>query len=180
MRASKLLVASPEAAPGLGMSLCPGKKDPDAMTGPCERDLREDLTVIREWGAGTIITLLEDWELAYLGVKNLGRAAIEFGMSWRRWPVIDGSALRIKNCESYRLWNSECDELLDILNKGGKIFIHCRGGLGRAGTLAARLLIQKGLSPEEAIEQVRAARPGAIESWEQEEYLLERQWTFPY
>ena len=27
---------------------------------------------------------------------------------------------------------------------------HCRGGLGRAGTIAARLLVEFGVAPEEA------------------------------
>jgi ADP-ribosyl-[dinitrogen reductase] hydrolase len=38
--------------------------------------------------------------------------------------------------------------------------------------LAARLLIDEGLAPEEAIERVRIARPGAIETTEQVAYLM--------
>ena len=45
---------------------------------------------------------------------------------------------------------------------GGKVLIHCRGGLGRAGLVAALLLVEEGVSPPEAIRRVRAARPGAI------------------
>lgn len=49
--------------------------------------------------------------------------------------------------------------------------MHCKGGLGRAGTVAARLLIEFGQAPEDAIACVRAARPGAIETHQQETYL---------
>ena len=45
---------------------------------------------------------------------------------------------------------------------------HCRGGLGRAGMISARLLVESGVEPEVAIAKVRAARPGAIETREQE------------
>ena len=51
------------------------------------------------------------------------------------------------------------------------VLIHCRGGLGRAGTIAARLLIELGTEPGEAIANVRAVRPGAIETDDQEEFV---------
>lgn len=53
------------------------------------------------------------------------------------------------------------------------MLVHCRGGLGRAGTIGARLLIELGMEPETAIRRVRAMRPGAIETREQEKYVLE-------
>ena len=50
-------------------------------------------------------------------------------------------------------------------------FVHCRGGLGRAGMISARLLVESGVEPNAAIERVRAARPGAIETPQQEEWV---------
>ena len=50
--------------------------------------------------------------------------------------------------------------------------LHCRGGIGRTGTIAARLLVEFGVAPEEAIRMVRRARPGTIETPAQEEYVL--------
>ena len=55
---------------------------------------------------------------------------------------------------------------------GRKVLIHCRGGLGRSGMIAVRLLVEMGEKPADAIKQVRAARPGAIESSDQEKYVL--------
>src|ERR1700726_4324710 len=46
---------------------------------------------------------------------------------------------------------------------GSDVLVHCRGGLGRAGTIASRLLIELGMVPETAIARVRAFQPGAIE-----------------
>ncbi|MDE5833835.1 MAG: hypothetical protein K2H64_12825 [Desulfovibrio sp.] len=56
------------------------------------------------------------------------------------------------------------------------MFIHCRGGLGRTGTFAVSFLIGKGLAPEDSINLIRLARPGAIETPEQEQYPLHREW----
>jgi hypothetical protein len=44
--------------------------------------------------------------------------------------------------------------------------------LGRAGMIAARLLAELGIEPATAIRRVRAVRPGAIETRQQEKYVL--------
>jgi ADP-ribosyl-[dinitrogen reductase] hydrolase len=52
------------------------------------------------------------------------------------------------------------------------VLLHCRGGLGRSGTIAARLLVELGENPRVAIDRVRRARHGAIETPAQEAHVL--------
>ena len=59
------------------------------------------------------------------------------------------------------------NELLD----GKNIIFHCRGGKGRAGTVAAILLIDFGYDKKEAIDLVRSKRVGAIETEKQEKFI---------
>jgi ADP-ribosyl-[dinitrogen reductase] hydrolase len=59
-----------------------------------------------------------------------------------------------------------------MLQHGGRVVVHCRGGLGRAGTVAARMLVELGSTPQEAIRRVRASRRGAIETPAQEAYVM--------
>ena len=61
--------------------------------------------------------------------------------------------------------------LLARLRDGESIVLHCKGGLGRTGMVAARLLVELGCTPEEAIVAVRQARSGTIETREQEAYV---------
>lgn len=53
----------------------------------------------------------------------------------------------------------------------GKIIMHCQGGFGRTGMMAAAYWVGKGLSAKEAIDKVRQSRPHAVETKEQEESL---------
>lgn len=69
------------------------------------------------------------------------------------------------------MWPSAAQTLCQALSAGDNVLVHCRGGLGRAGTVAGCLLIEMGLSQEDAIERVRQARPGAIETAAQEQYV---------
>ena len=55
---------------------------------------------------------------------------------------------------------------------GKNILLHCWGGKGRAGTVAAILLIEFGENKNEAINIVRAKRKRAIESNSQEHFIL--------
>jgi protein-tyrosine phosphatase len=58
----------------------------------------------------------------------------------------------------------EINEWFSALNEGQRLLFHCAAGLGRTGTLAARLLIMSGNPPDIAISMVRAVRPGTVES----------------
>jgi ADP-ribosyl-[dinitrogen reductase] hydrolase len=160
----------------IGMTICPGRYAPDAWSGPCERSLEADLRAIQEWGAGVIVTLMEDREIDDLKVFGLRKAVPAHGMSWWHLPVQDGLPLEYHGDgfteRGDDRWCAPCALLREFLHKGGRVLIHCRGGLGRTGTLAARLLIEDGVPPKTALREVRRVRPGAVETDAQERYLL--------
>ena len=61
------------------------------------------------------------------------------------------------------------DFIVNCIDEGRRVLIHCLAGYGRSGTVAAGYLAFKyKLTGDEAISRVRDARPGAIESFSQE------------
>ncbi len=155
----------------IGMTFCPGKTDPFAMSGPWARDLATDLAAIQAWGASALVTLMEQHELAYLGVAGLGKQVQSMGLDWYHLPIQDVS---VPTPEFETRWRTSGQELCARLLGAQSLVVHCRGGLGRTGLIAARLLIELGESPQAALHRVRQARPGAVETREQEMYVLDR------
>jgi ADP-ribosyl-[dinitrogen reductase] hydrolase len=69
-------------------------------------------------------------------------------------------------------WESAGKTLRSMLRNGLDVLVHCRGGLGRAGTIAARLLVELGVETLTAIAKVREVRPGAIETRDPEKFVM--------
>jgi ADP-ribosyl-[dinitrogen reductase] hydrolase len=133
-----------------------------------ERDLAVDLDRIVAWGARAMVTLIEDQEFDLLGVADLGARVRARGLAWHHLPIPDVQPPG-ERFESG--WQTSGPLLRNDLRAGHRVLVHCRGGLGRAGTVAARLLVELGVPADEAIRRVRAARPGAIETEQQEQYV---------
>lgn len=89
-------------------------------------------------------------------------------MLWLHLPIADVTA---PGAEWDAAWLAVRGRVHAELDRGGRVLVHCKGGLGRAGTVAARILIERGMAPEAAIRAVRQARPGAIERAAQELYV---------
>jgi len=152
----------------LGLTFCPGKYDPHAQTCAWHRDLETDLRTLRDWVASTVVTLMETHELELLRVPDLGERVSRTGLRWRQLPIVDGGipAVRFEHAR-----NRAGEDLRRRLVAGEAIVIHCRGGLGRTGIVAARLLVEFGEAPEGALFRVRRARSGSVENRLQEGYV---------
>lgn len=157
----------------LGLTLCPGKQGDSVYGQAWARDLGIDLDVIQGWGAAAIVTLIESFEFELLGVSALADEVRARGIDWYHLPIRD---VDVPDDGAMKDWRRLSPKLHGVLERGGRVLLHCRGGLGRAGTIAALMLIERGLPPRAAIEAVRAARPGAIETSQQERWITEQAW----
>jgi hypothetical protein len=157
------------AAGRIGLCICPGKRGDSLKGARWQRDLALDLAVVQRWRPDAVLTLIEDHEFALLGVALLGPQLLAMGISWHHLPIVD---MQPPDARFEAAWRQLGPVLRSCLGAGGRLLVHCRGGLGRAGTVAARLLVEQGLPAAEAIARVRLARPGAIETGAQVGHLL--------
>lgn len=158
-------------APGggrIGLTACPGIAA--AIAGGSRGGaLDADLAAIVGWRARALVTLVEPFELTLLGVEGLGERAMAQGLAWWHLPVIDGTA---PGAAFEPRWAEAGPALHRHLDNDERIVVHCHAGMGRSGAIAARLLVERGMAPEQAIITVRRARPGAIENDEQMRWVL--------
>ncbi|GAL16228.1 predicted protein-tyrosine phosphatase [Vibrio astriarenae] len=139
---------------------------------PClgtkETDLDASLAQLKEQGVEAIVTALDDAELASKDVAALGEKTQALGMQWFQIEIEDDCA---PGAEFAAKWQAASPALHAVVDNGGKVAMHCMGGSGRTGLLAAHLLLEKEWSLETIFEQVKALRPGAFTKPVQIDYI---------
>lgn len=111
------------------------------------------LSSIREIAEKSARDLLLEYQTAYMNMYYL--------------PIEDFSV-------PDKTLTEECiKKIVALLTDGYSIVVHCHAGQGRTGTIMA-LIMKKifGLSGENALTKIRAIIPGAVETREQEEFVL--------
>ena len=156
----------------LGLTFAPGKRSASVFSGiTWDRDLDTDLVALRaEFGTDVLVSLIEDHEFDLLGIPDLVERAQAHGMRVRRFPIRDVS---VPSAAASRDYAALIDALHAEVVGSRNVTVHCRGGLGRTGLVAACVLVRQGASADDAIRRVRTSRPGAIETVAQERYVYE-------
>jgi atypical dual specificity phosphatase len=121
----------------------------------------EHVNVLDKWleiGIRAVMVLIEPSEAAHLGglgnyLKELQKRRFEFV----NIPIRDFTAPTLETCRQAVEWIDE------KIHESLPVLVHCRGGLGRTGTIVACYLVYNGMSDIEAINYVRTIRPGSIE-----------------
>ena len=114
-------------------------------------------SVLDEVGATTVVCLVQEHELRdrypdYLQfVRNGGDA--RWVAEW--FPVHDLHAPPVEAARAF------VGSLVQRLQRGETVVMHCAAGIGRAGTMAVLVLMELGLDLADAAEVVRSNRPMA-------------------
>jgi len=111
---------------------------------------------VRAWqaaGIDAVVSLLismEEWELGLGQESEVSQAA---GIRFFAFPIPDrqtpNSAEKMRHLTG---------QLTALLENGHSVAIHCRQSVGRSALLAATILVETGISPDEAFRRIERAR----------------------
>ncbi|MDO6460617.1 tyrosine-protein phosphatase [Granulosicoccaceae sp. 1_MG-2023] len=152
----------------IGLVACPGLRIGGGQKQNVNRQMKADLDAIVEWGARGVVTLVEEHELSIAGVSDLPERIRAERLWWRHMPMMD---MYIPEEDFESDWVREGARIRNLLTHGENIIIHCYAGLGRTGLLAAKILVEFGMQPEDAIKRVRETNKRRIQTKEQADYI---------
>ena len=159
----------PEGVSGKIILTCfPGRKDKEISFD--DQLFLDELKFFHQLNCSAIVSLVEDSEFEKMYDKKLFVHQIyNNNLNWFHLPIMD---LKAPDHKFIDKWQTTNTLLKNDLIDGKNIVIHCMGGKGRSGTIAAILLIEFGNNNKDVIEIVRKKRKGAIETKEQEDFIL--------
>ncbi|MBN8534209.1 MAG: dual specificity protein phosphatase family protein [Rhizobiales bacterium] len=129
-------------------------------------DIVADVSSIRHWGAQLVVSMTESDEMAAAGASGLAAGLTALDIAHHHFPIRDFGVPERTDAR----WPALSRILHARLDAGEAVLLHCMGGKGRSGMLALRLLVERGMEPEAALRVIRQARPGAVETPEQEDW----------
>ena len=135
----------------LGVSQLPGRYG----------DLSGDIRAIKDWGAVVVVSMTTEREMAEVNAGHIGQILSAEGIQWHHLPIRDFGGPKGDSADT---WSEVSRKLHACRKAGGAILLHCRGGQGRSGMIALRLMVEYGEDPDAALMRLRAVRPGAVET----------------
>ena len=132
---------------------------PDQVAGSARPMSDDALAALAERGVLALVTLTE----APIAAEMLQRAKL----ASVHVPVADFTAPTLAQIKE------AVAAIDDFRTRDLPVVVHCAAGIGRTGTILAAYLVSQGATAEAAIAQIRAQRPGSIETPEQEAVVRE-------
>jgi hypothetical protein len=105
---------------------------------------RRGKRTLQKWGVTGVINLRTEFDDAAHGLT------LEH---YLHLPTVDDEAPTIEHL------NQGVEFIRQVIDGGGKVYIHCAGGIGRAPTQTAAYLIAQGKTLDEALALIRRTRP---------------------
>jgi protein-tyrosine phosphatase len=115
--------------------------------------LVDDTSAWRQAGIDVVVSLLEPEEEAQLVLEGEAAAAAVSGIDFRPLPIPDRGVPTSRE-SVVELAN----EILDALEAGRNVAVHCRQGIGRSGMIVGGVLVAAGTDLGAALKTIKESR----------------------
>ena len=126
------------------------------------------LAFLFDQGIHLVISLTPQDEREKLGAADMPARIQSAGIDWMEVPVVNYGT---PDQDQMHAFMTMIDQASARLAHGQKVLVHCRGGTGRAGKVAAIILMGGGMSADLAISTLRDHRAGCVQTQEQEDFV---------
>jgi protein-tyrosine phosphatase len=118
-----------------------------------EQDAASDIAALARAGVRQVVSLLQPAEARALGLDAEAQLVSQQAMGFVSFPIPDmGLPASVSDFAGLSR------DLYRQVDEGVNTLLHCRGGVGRSGLLAAAVLMQGGLDPQQACERITRVR----------------------
>ena len=139
-----------------------------AMPMPSADYLNLALTQLRQTGIDSLVCLQETKESQELGLANEQSACETAGITFRRLAIPDFGVPRLTQLQPL------IESLVQDLNSGANVAIHCRGGIGRTGLVCSCILVAFGMDTDSATKRVSDKRGCAVPETDAQLAMIEQ------
>jgi protein-tyrosine phosphatase len=115
--------------------------------------LGEETTAWREAGIDVVVSLLEPDEEAQLVLEGEAAAAAASGVDFRPFPIPDRGVPASRESVA-----ELASEIVETLDTGRNVAVHCRQGIGRSGLIVGGVLVAAGKDPTTALKTIEESR----------------------
>src|SRR5262245_52575868 len=115
--------------------------------------LTDETTAWREAGVDMVVSLLEPEEAAQLVLEGEEAAAAASGIDFRPFPIPDRGVPASRESVA-----ELANDIVEALEAGKGVAVHCRQGIGRSGIIVGGVLVAAGQDATTALEAISEAR----------------------
>lgn len=131
--------------------------------------LEDDVRIWKEADLDVIVSLLTPDETVQWELAAEGQLCQKCNIRFLDFPIED-HGVPISQADTFEL----ASKLHNALASGQGIGIHCWGGIGRSGLIAACVLVRGGVDPNEALHRVSVGRGSPVpDTSEQRDWVME-------
>ncbi|MEL7276806.1 MAG: protein phosphatase [Pseudomonadota bacterium] len=144
----------------IGIAPMPGRRNP----------VEVDAARIADWGATLVLSMTMGEEMPGRASDPLQDALAVRDVAMIHLPIPDWG---VPPTGVQLAWPDAAARAHEVLDAGGAILTHCAGGHGRSGMATMRLMTERGMTPDDALRQIRLVRPGAVETADQQSWAAQ-------